>query len=131
MPQMRQLAAAVGQGAAGLPVGRAAAFDGDLDRLAAGAEGDGGQGGGRLEGLGMMKQGYGIKSENTSGISKLRADGVSQIESRIPLGGGLHTFARQFTAKEGEGLAERQEEGNGHTYGDARGTPKSLARRLQ
>ena len=79
----------------------------------------------------MMKQGYGIKSENTSGISKLRANGVSQIESRIPLGGGLHTFARQFTAKEGQGLAERQEESNGHISGVARGTPKSLARRLQ
>ena len=131
MPQMRQLAAAVGQGAAGLPIGGAPAFDGDLDRLPAGAEGDGGQGGGRLEGLGMMEKGDGIKSKNTSGISELRADGVSQIERRIPLGGGLHSFARQFTAKERQGLAERQEESDGHICGDARGTPKSLARRLQ
>ena len=131
MPQMRQLAAAVGQSAAGLPIGGATAFDGNFDRLAGGAEGDGSQRGGRLEGLGMMQKRYGIKGENTSGISELRADGVSQIESRIPLGGGLHSFARQFTAKEGQGLAERQEESDGHICGVARGTPKSLARRLQ
>ena len=54
MPQMRQLPAAVGEGAAGFPVGRAAALDGDFDRLAGGAEGDGGERGGRLEGLGVM-----------------------------------------------------------------------------
>ena len=131
MPQMRQLPAAVGQGAAGLPIGGAAAFDGDLDRLASGAESDGGERGGRLESLGMMKEGDGLEGENTSGISKLRTDRVAQIERRIPLGGYLHSFARQFTAKERQGLAERQEEGNGHIRGVARETPKSLAQRLQ
>lgn len=131
MPQMRQPAAAVRQSAAGFPIGRTPAFDGNFDRLAAGAEGDGGECGGRLEGLGMMEKGDGIEGENTSGISKLRADCVSQIERGIPLGGGLHSFARQFTAKERQALAEGQEKGDGHRGVLARGTPKGLAQRLQ
>ena len=127
MPQMRQLPAAVGKGAAGFPVGRASAFHRDFNRLATGPEGNGGQRGGRLERLRMMQQCDGIEGENTSGISELRTNRVAQIERRIPLGGSLHTFARQFAAKEGQALAERQEESDGHMHGIARGPPKSLA----
>lgn len=130
MPQMRQLATAMGQGAAGFSVGRAPAFDGDFGRLATGAEGDGGQRGGRLERLRMMEKRNRIESENTSGISELRTNRVTQIEGRVPLGGGLHAFARQGAAKERQALTKRQEESYRHMHGIARGPPKSLAQRL-
>lgn len=131
MPQMRQLTPALGQRTAGFPVGDAPALHGHANRFPTSAYRNCGQRGGRLRLLGVVQQGERIERKNTSGISKLRANGISHIESRIPFGGGLQSFADQCGAKQRQAGVELHVEGNRHMHLNAREPPKSLAHRLQ
>jgi hypothetical protein len=92
------LAGAAGDGSGRIPIRYTVAREGYTSISPDGLQGNSGEGRGRFSGLAEVQERDRVKDENRPVFRHLRAHCIAQIESGIPLGGGLQTFGGEFPA---------------------------------